>query len=388
MTSVLRIKKTGFVLSVLLLNLVIATVVHLAWNTGHQSATAAPQTIAVVTEEEKVIQAVEKNSPAVVSILVKEEQDTGPQFQFDQFGNVQRSDSQKEMVEVGRGTGFLVSSSGLIVTNRHVVVSRNAQHTVFLSDDRKFEATVLDIDPVNDLALMKIEGEGFPSVELETNDNFRIGQTVIAIGNALGRFDNTVTRGILSAVGRNIEATNFSTGAIEQLEEVLQTDAAINSGNSGGPLINLSGRVIGVNTAVEHDAQGLGFAIQASEVRNILASYASFGAIARPRLGVRYFAITADLAEKENLPYNDGAWVDSGEDGTTAVIPGGPGDIAGILDGDIILEVDGIALKGRLSLSKEIQAKNVGDRISLKIARNGTIVLLTATLDAHAPVGF
>lgn len=388
MIGVSRFKRTGFVLSLLLLNLAVATVIHWAWTAMHQTATAAPQTVAVVTEEEKVIQAVEKNSPAVVSILVQQERPAVTQLFFDEFGRLQQSEPETEMVEVGRGTGFLVSSNGLIVTNRHVVVSRDAEHTVFLSDDQKFAATVLDIDPINDLALMKIDGENLPTVELETDDNFRIGQTVIAIGNALGRFDNTVTRGILSAVGRSIEATNFSTGAIEQLEEVLQTDAAINSGNSGGPLINLDGRVIGVNTAVEQAAQGLGFAIQASEVRHILASYAQFGSIARPRLGVRYFAITADLAETENLPFTDGAWISSGETGTASVIPGGPGALAGLKDGDIILEVDGVKLQGRLSLSKEIQTKHVGDRVSLKVARDGAILNLTATLDAHAPIGF
>lgn len=359
----------------LALNLAIATVVHLAWSDSHRSVTAAPQTIAVLTEEEKVIQAVEKNSPAVISILVQQEFDTGSDFIDGTY-------------DVGRGTGFLVSSSGLIVTNRHVVVSRDAQHTVFLPDDRKFDATVLDIDPVNDLALMKIEGEGFPFLELETNDDHRIGQTVIAIGNALGRFDNTVTRGILSAVGRDIEARNFTTGGIEQLEEVLQTDAAINSGNSGGPLINLDGHVIGVNTAVEQDAQGLGFAIPASEVRNILASYASFGSIARPRLGVRYFTITADLAETENLAHSDGAWVHSGEEGVTAIVLNGPAHQAGLKDGDIILAVDDVTLEDHHSLSKVIQGKHVGDRIKLKIARNGAILTLTATLDAHPPVGF
>lgn len=385
--AVTRLGRAAWIFTLIAANLVIATGVHLLWAGPVRDARAGLETVsATASEEEQVIAAVERAVPAVVSILVQEEIDVSVESLYG-GAVVEKGDGDSRYLEVGRGTGFLISAGGMIVTNRHVVMDRNHRLIVFLSDGSRHEARVLDIDPVNDLALIAIEGTGYPVLDLAADDDFRVGQTTIAIGNALGKFENTVTRGVLSGVGRSIEATDYATGEIEVLDEVLQTDAAINSGNSGGPLMDLDGRVIGVNTAVDHDAQGLGFAIPVSEIRKVLSSYLAFGSIARPRLGVRYVAITPDLVEREGLSREEGAWITEGEYGESPVVFGSPAQAVGLEAGDIVFEVDGVPLEGRRNLSRAIQSKQVGDRVTLKVDRGGTVLELIATLDAHPPYG-
>lgn len=357
------------VFGLVLLNAFVAVSVHLAWSSLARPAGAAqkPAIAAAVSDEERLIRVIAAASPAVVSILVQQES------------------QEAALVEVGKGTGFLIEADGLIVTNRHVAFDRQAVLTAILTDGRKFRASVIDIDPVNDLALLKIEGRGLPSLQLEADEKLRIGQTTVAIGNALGKYANTVTSGVLSGIERDLEASNNVTGGVERLEELLQTDAAINSGNSGGPLLNLEGKVIGVNTAVELGAQGLGFAIPVSEVRKVLASYRRYGAIARPRLGVRYFAVTPELVLERGLAYTYGALVGSDEPGETVILPNSPAAAAGLKDGDILLEVNGRKLEGKWTLAKAIQSLTVGDVVRLKVARGGVLLELKAQLDAHPP---
>ncbi len=363
------------------LNLIVAVAVHSAWTAWLPAADAAqkPSSTAVLDSEEQLIRMVAKASPAVVSILIEKRQQTAP---GEEGGSGSSTDG---LAEVGRGTGFLVDPGGMIVTNRHVAGDRAAAYTVFLTDGRSFKADVVDIDPVNDLALLKIDANGLPTVPLAAADDVRIGQTTVAIGNALGKYANTVTRGILSGLGRDLDATDGLTGTSERLEELLQTDAAINAGNSGGPLLNSRGEVIGVDTAVENGAHGLGFAIPVSEVRKVLGSYARYGAIARPRFGVRYVAITPELVRERALPYTYGALVDADDPNDASVLPGSPAYAAGVRQGDIILEVDGKRLEGKRTLAKVIQSKEVGDAVTLKIARGGELLALSAQLDAFPP---
>ncbi len=352
-----------------ILNIAVALTVHFAWSAWLPVAGAAQKPAAPLTEEDRMVRTIAKASPSVVSIVVEEE------AKGNGVGNVQ----------VGKGTGFIVAPNGLIATNRHVAYKRNAILTVFLSDGRSFKATVADIDPLNDLALLKIDAEKLPALTLEADDAYRLGQTTIAIGNALGKYANTVTRGILSGVNRDVEASNYITGATERLEELLQTDAAINSGNSGGPLLNLDGNVIGMNTAVESNAQGLGFAIPVSEIRKVVDSYRVYGAIARPRLGVRYFPITPELQLEEHLAYGYGALVGTDVPNEAVVLPSSPAAAAGLQDGDIILEVNGKKLEGKTTLAKAIQTRHVGDAITMKVVRGGETIILTARLDAQPP---
>lgn len=360
--------RTARAIGLLALNAAVAVTVHFAWTAWPQAAGAAQKPVApAATEEDRLVRVIAKDSPAVVSILVQKTGDTGT------------------LDEVGRGTGFLVDANGLIVTNRHVAGDRAATYTVFLSDDRTFTASVVDIDPVNDLALLKIGAAGLPYLTLAADDDVRIGQTTIAIGNALGKYANTVTRGILSGLDRNLDATDGLTGTSESLEELLQTDASINEGNSGGPLLNSRGDVIGVDTAIESYAQGLGFAIPVSEVRKVLDSYRRYGAIARPRFGVRYLTVTPELVQGKGLAYAYGALVDSGDPNEASVLPDSPAAAAGLVQGDIILEVNGKKLEGKYTLAKAIQSMNVGDAAALKVARDGAVLTLTAQLDAFPP---
>ena len=357
------------VFGLLLLNVLVAVTVHVGWSSLARPAGAAlkPVPAAPISEEERVIKVVASASPAVVSIIVKDRAQDGTSY------------------EVGKGTGFLIDADGLIATNRHVAYARDADLTALLTDGRSFPAKVIDLDPVNDLALLKIEAHGLPFLALESDDKLRLGQTTVAIGNALGKYANTVTSGILSGVGRDVEANDQVTGNLERLEELLQTDAAINSGNSGGPLLNLDAKVIGVNTAVESEAQGLGFAIPVSEVRKVLASYRRYGAIARPRLGVRYFTITPELKLERALPFSYGALVGSEDPNESVVLPDSPAAAAGLKDGDVILEINGRKLEGKWTLAKAIQSLAVGDAVRLTVARAGATIELRATLDAHPP---
>ncbi|HPL01560.1 MAG TPA: trypsin-like peptidase domain-containing protein, partial [bacterium] len=243
-----------------------------------------------------------------------------------------------------------------------------ATYSVILSDGKNYDAKVQSIDPLNDLAVVKIDARNLPVVELGDSDQLVVGQWVVAVGNALGKYQNTVTVGIVSAKERQVEASDPSSGSTESLQGMLQTDAAINSGNSGGPLVNLHGQVVGINTAVASNAQGIGFAIPINAAKKAIDSIKKSGKIIRPYLGVRYLPITPDLAKTSNLKYDYGALVIKGNGlGQVAVIPGSPADKAGIVENDIILEINGQRINSESSLSSLLQRHDVGNTITLKI---------------------
>lgn len=338
-----------------------------------------PQT----TEEQKVIEVVKKASPAVVSIIVTKDLPVIEEYNpFEEFFNEpflspfefrvpQYRQKGTEKKEIGGGTGFIISSDGLILTNKHVVEDENAEYTVLTNDGNKFPAQVLARDPVQDLAIIKINKDRLPTLSLGNSDNIQIGQSVITIGNALGEFRNTVSVGVVSGLRRTITASG-SLGGNETLEEVIQTDAAINRGNSGGPLLNLSGEVIGVNTAIALGAENIGFAIPINKAKKDINDVKTKGRIVYPFLGVRYIIITKDFAEKNNLSVDYGVLVHQGEDQTAlAVTPGSAADQAGIQENDIILEFGGVKINQNNSLAKLISQKNVGDTVTLKILHQG-----------------
>ncbi len=230
--------------------------------------------------EEAVIGAVDRVAPSVVSIVVSRyvpvlercpvtDPFWGPDFRLYIPCDLGRT----ERVEIGGGTGFFVSSDGLILTNKHVVADRSAEYIIFAGEDARHSARVIAIDDVEDLALLKIEGDNFPALPLGNSDTVRLGQTAIAIGNALGEFKNTVSRGVISGLGRTVQASD-ALGRTITIENVFQTDAAINPGNSGGPLINLRGEVIGVNTAIARGAENIGFAIPVNKARELIQTIA------------------------------------------------------------------------------------------------------------------
>lgn len=349
------------------------------------------------TEETKekpksIADVVEMVSPAVVSVIVSkyvsiiEEYYVNPfeeleEYYGRQFGFKvpQYREAGKELQEVGGGSGFIISSDGLVITNKHVVYDEDAEYTVLTNDGQKYSAPVLARDPIQDIAVLKISATDLPTVKLGNSDKLRIGQTVIAIGNALGEFRNTVSAGVISGLARSVTATGG--GISEQLEEVIQTDAAINRGNSGGPLLNLYGEVIGVNTAMALGAENIGFAISINKVKRAIVDVQTKGRISYPLLGVRCILIDKTIQEKNNLPVDYGALVIQGDEpGEIAVMPGSAADKAGIVENDIILEVDGEKITPKNTLAKMILKHSVGDKVILKVLRYGGEKIIEAEL--------
>lgn len=318
----------------------------------------------VVQEESAVIDVVKKVTPAVVSI-------TSNQSGLDFFGNLSEQ-------QTGAATGFVIRSDGLILTNNHVVSDQGAKYSVFTGDGKEYkDAQVVARDVSNDVAFLRINAKNLPVVEVGDSASVQIGQMVIAIGNALGQFDNTVTTGVISGKGRPLTAGN-SLGGAETLENLLQTDAAINPGNSGGPLVNIDGQVIGINTAVAQ-AENIGFAIPIDSVKKQISQVETKGRIEKPVLGVRFVTITKDFAARNNLTITEGALVYGGQD--LAVIPGSPADKAGVQEGDIITKINDIKLDKSRSLGGVIASLDKGDKVRLFILRDGKEVKLDATLE-------
>lgn len=302
-------------------------------------------------ESSTIIEAAKKVAPAVVSITTTSKIE-------DFFGQIQE--------EEGGGTGFIVTNDGLILTNKHVAQAGESL-SVLTADEKTFQAKVVALDPTNDLAILKIDANGLPVVDLGDSDDLQIGQWVIAIGNALGQFQNTVTAGVISARERQLVAGGG--GQQEQLNNLLQTDAAINAGNSGGPLINLAGQVVGINTAIAANAQSIGFAIPINQGKYALESYKKTGKIVKPFLGVRYVTLTKDVAKQLNLSVEDGALVYASS-GQVAVVSGSPAEKAGLKSGDIILEINGEKISQNHPLSSLISQYQPGDEVELKIFRD------------------
>jgi len=337
-----------------------------------------PQT----TEEEKVIRAVRELSPAVVSIIVSkdvpvfEEYFYNPFEEFRQFFGEpffdfkipQYRQKGTEKREIGGGTGFVISSDGLVLTNAHVVSDNKAEYTVLTNEGKKYSAKVLARDSFRDIALLKIGRQvKLPTLKLGNSDELQIGQTVIAIGNALGEFRNTVSVGVISGLGRRVTAGGG--GTLETLENVIQTDAAINRGNSGGPLLNLKGEVIGINFAMAQGAENIGFAIPINAAKRDIEQVERFGKITLPFLGVRYVLINKIIQKENNLPVDYGAWVIKGEEGEPAVVPGSAAEKAGIKEKDIILEINGEKITQDKSLAQIVMKYFPGDKLTLKILR-------------------
>lgn len=349
----------------------------------------SPQT----SQEEKIIEAVKNVSPSVVSIIVTKDLPIIEEYFYEPFEGFEEFFGgpfelkipqylQKgfEKKEIGGGTGFVVSEDGMILTNRHVVLDEEADYTVLTNDGRKFSTEVLARDAPRDLAIIKIQGEEpFPVVKLGDSEKLQIGQTVIAIGNALGELQNTVSVGVISGLGRTITASGG--GIIETLEDVIQTDAAINKGNSGGPLLNLKGEVIGINAAMSIEGENIGFAIQINKAKKDIEQIKSLGKIFYPFLGVRYILVTEELQKANNLPVDYGAWIIRGDEPEeTAIFPGSAAEEVGLQEGDIILEFNEEKITIENSLAKIIMEYNPGDEVSLKVLREGKEKMFQVTL--------
>lgn len=338
-------------------------------------------------QERAVIAAVREAEPAVVSVIISKdlpvleqyfEEIPGP-FGF-QIPRVRQNGTERR--DVGGGTAFFVSDNGLLMTNKHVVSDEEADYTVLLNDGRRLDAKVIARDPLTDIALLRVEGSGFPALSLAPSDNLVLGQTAIAIGNALAEFRNTVSTGVVSGLQRSITAGSTREGT-ERLSRIIQTDAAINAGNSGGPLLNSRGEVIGMNTAVAVGAQNIGFAIPVQDLRRALKSFADNGRIVRPYIGVRYVPVTQELREEADvrIDHDYGVVVLPGDEGEPAVIDGSPAAKAGLREGDLILKVDGEAITLERPLADFIAAHLPGERITLTVDRGGNVLDMEVTLE-------
>jgi len=323
------------------------------------------------------VDVIKKASAAVVSIIISEDinkyNSFSSPFFFDPFfQNQQQQNTTPQYKETGAGSGFFVSSDGLIMTNKHVVASTSAKFTVVTASGKRYDATVLALDPLSDLAIIKIPISGATYLKLADSSKIQIGQKVIAIGNSLGEYSNTVTTGIVSGIGRTITAGGAGTS--ETLEGVIQTDAAINPGNSGGPLLNEYGDVIGVNTAMAQQGQSVGFAISSNDASKALQSYKKYGRIVRAYLGIRYVLINAQIQQQNNLSVDRGAWIITGLDDfgspVSGVAPGSAADKAGLKDGDIVTAVNSIKIDDNHSLAGLIRQYNPGDTVTLDVVRD------------------
>lgn len=311
----------------------------------------------ILQESTVIVDMVEELEPSVVSIEAEGEAQT------DIFGREFDTPS-------GVGTGVVVSEDGIVLTNRHVV-PEGSDITVTTNDGELHdEVTVLDRDPFIDIAYVQLPGDGYEPAEIGDSDQVSVGQRVIAIGNALGEFSNTVTSGIISGIGRPVIARGQGQ-APEQLQGLFQTDAAINPGNSGGPLLNIDGQVVGINTAVARgEAEGIGFAIPINQVTAGLETIREEGRLIKPFLGVRYVMLTPELAEEEGLDISEGALLVE-DNGESSVVSGGPGEAAGLQAGDVITHIDDQELTRENNLATALSRYQAGDEVEVRYVRDG-----------------
>jgi serine protease Do len=354
----------------------------------------------IVTSQSQLISQIAKTvGPSVVSVNVTIDQSTSDSSgssgssQDDGMGLFGFQQPEQDQDEEAAGTGIIVSPD-IIMTNRHVVPDGTTKVSVTLSDGTELQdVSVLgrtsDTDTL-DVAFLKVnntEGHKLTPAAIGDSGTVQVGDNVVAIGNALGQFQNTVTSGIISGYGRSVEAGSddgdgtTSSSDTEDLDDLFQTDAAINEGNSGGPLVNLNGQVIGINTAIAGDAQNIGFAIPINDVRGLITQVLKTGKFERPYLGVRYVPLTADVASEYNLSVGNGAFIAPSDDPTSpSVISGGPAAQAGIQVNDIITQVNGINIDQTQSLTGLLDQHEPGDKITLTILRGGSTKHFTVTL--------
>ncbi len=331
--------------------------------------------VRVQSEESVVIDTVKKVGPSVVTIVEDLPAQTKTPYSFGPFsifGFDQPSTTDPEPRNIG--SGFIVSSDGLIVTNKHVVSDTTAKYEVVTNSDKRYPVEQIYRDPLNDISILKINpsqnsGQVLKPVQLGNSSNLVVGQFVIAIGTALGEFPNTVTTGVISGLGRGI--TTGSNLDAKELDNVIQTDAAINPGNSGGPLLNSSAKVIGVNTAVASGGQNIGFALPINNITDSLDNFNKTGQFNRAFLGVSYRVINEELAKENNLV--KGAYIQS-------VISGSPAEKAGLSAGDIIIKIDGTSLTQEYQISRVVSQRKVGDSLILTVWKDGQIREVKATL--------
>ncbi len=350
-------------------------------NLGNDSnlLNTASQTKFINSESQLIAQIAKDIGQSVVSIDVQSRV-SGSDF----FGMPQTEQQQSA------GTGFIIDVGGIIITNRHVVPTGTDKVSITLADGTQYDnVQVLGRTSENsslDVAFLKIsdlKDKKLSSVKLGDSLKVQVGDRVVAIGNALGQFQNTVTSGIISGYGRDVTAGDQTGSTLENLTDLFQTDAAINEGNSGGPLVNINGEVIGINTAIAGGAQNIGFAIPINDVKGLIDSVLTKGQLEQPFLGVRYVSLTPDLAYQFNVNVDHGAYILPSNDGSSIVV-GSPAEKAGLKEKDVIIKVNDKTVDERSSLTSILSQFKVGETVTLTLNRDGKTITSQATL-ANTP---
>lgn len=335
-------------------------------------------------DERTRIKIIKKIMPAVVSIVItKHLEDLEKELPPEALGVLpaaslknKKLDIPDDMidargnVQVGGGSGFIVASNGIIVTNKHVITEGTSQYTAITNDGKKYDAHVLCRDPINDIAIIKIEAKGLAHVTLAKSKTVELGVSVLAIGNALGIFKNTVSNGIISGLSRSVVAQADPSQPPQEMRGLLQTDAAINPGNSGGPLVNSRGEVIGINAAIISGAQNIGLAIPIQAAARDLEDLKKYGHIRRPFLGLRYLILNEKLAQKLHLPVSYGAFVTKETETDHAVLADSPADRAGVHEKDIVVSVNGKKITPDYTIQDALDPLHVGDIFEMQVLRN------------------
>lgn len=336
-------------------------------------------------EKSPIIDIAKQACPAVITIVISKDLPKVEGFYFLPYGEekfiipkIEKGAKQK--TKIGGGSGFIVSPDGYVFTSAHVVGDAEASYTVFLEPDKKYPAKVLSRDPLNDIAVLKLNAKNLPFLVLGDSENLELGQTVIAIGNALGEFHDTVSTGIISGLSRYITAFSGVSNQAEKLRGLIQTDAAINPGNSGGPLVNIEGKVIGINTATVMGAQNLGFAIPINCAKKDWEEVKKFGKIKRPFIGIKYIVLNQEIAKKNKLPVDYGAFIVRETLGESPIVKESAADKGGLKEFDIILECQEEKITEDNPLSHLLQKLKINDDISLKVLRNKKELILKIKL--------
>ena len=322
-----------------------------------------------------IVEIAKKVCPAVITVIISKDLPTAESFNSFPYK------AKIEKTKIGGGSGFIVSEDGYVFTSNHVVADTTAEYTVVVDPKHKYPVKVLSRNPINDTAVLKIIGEKFPFLELDDSNNIELGEEVLAVGNALGEFTDTLSAGIVSGLSRFITAFGGVDNQMQNLRGLIQTDAAINPGNSGGPLINMEGKVIGINTAMIAGAQNIGFAIPINYAKKDLEEVKQYGKILMPFLGVKYVLISKEMAEANKLPVHDGALVVREALGESPVVPGSSADKAGVKEWDIILECDGQKITTKNPLANILQKCKIGETTTMKILRDKREKILKVKLE-------
>lgn len=372
--------------NIIFLTFVLAISVFIGLNIGQGVESIKPLTEAIQEnnyieepqQEGMVIAAVEQSMPSVVSVIVKkfsndiyEQYFEGGLLEIIPYYEIKEGEDNV-LEQIGAGTGFIVSEEGLVITNKHVVEDEDAVYSILTNDGEEYDVEILSQNPAQDIAILKIlnaEGVSFQPLKLGDSSSIKLGQTAIAIGNALGMYQNTVSVGVISGLQRDVLAQG-NNGAYEKLEDIIQTDAAINSGNSGGPLLNSKGEVIAINTAVSLDGENIGFAIPINKAKKDLAQVEAEGKISYPFIGIRYLTLDEDYSEELGLSVDYGAYIVEQEEGDEpSVVKNSPAEKVGLQEKDIILEVDGQQVNQDNNLVNILQNYLPGDTLNLKVLR-------------------